>query len=266
MQVDRVRYPGCVREFASYPCLQGRAVLVTGGASGIGASLVRHFAGQGSQVAFLDVDDEAATALVAELRAESDPAPLYFPCDLRDIGALRLAVSEVEERVGDIRVLVNNAASDDRHELDEVEPDYWDERMAVNLRHQFFAAQAVRTGMAQAGGGSIINMGSIAWRLGMTQLTAYATAKAGIVGLTKALAGELGPARIRVNCIEPGLVLTERQERLWATPEFKQQVLENQSLPDLCQPADVARLALFLASDESALISAQTFVIDGGWT
>jgi len=255
-----------VKENASYPCLEDRPVLITGGASGIGESLVRHFVGQGARVAFLDCDDEAAGALVAELDTGSPHPPLFLSCDLRDIDALRKAISKAGEQLGGIRVLVNNAASDDRHEMDAVEPDYWDERMAVNLRHQFFAAQAVRTGMAQAGGGSIINMGSIAWRLGMTQLTAYATAKAGIVGLTKSLAGELGPARIRVNCIEPGLVMTERQERLWVTPEFKEQVLGYQSLPDLCQPADVARLALFLASDESAMISAQSFIIDGGWT
>ena len=253
-------------EVAIYPSLKGRAVLITGGATGIGESLVHQFVGQGSKVAFLDVDDDAAAALVAELEAGAESAPLYHSCDLRDIGALRVAIAEVEERLGNLRVLVNNAASDDRHEMDGVEPEFWDERMAVNLRHLFFAAQAVRTGMAEAGGGSIINMGSIAWRLGMTRLTAYATAKAGIVGLTKSLAGELGPARIRVNCIEPGLVLTDRQERLWVTPEFKEQVLGYQSLPDLCQPADVARLALFLASDESAMISAQSFVIDGGWT
>ena len=260
------RYPASVNGTAHYPCLTDRPVLITGGASGIGESLVRHFVNQGARVGFLDVADDAAEALVAELSAGSSHPPLFLRCDLRDIDALRTAITEAQAQLGVIRVLVNNAANDDRHEMDGVEPEFWDERMAVNLRHQFFAAQAVRAGMADAGGGSIINMGSIAWRLGMTQLTAYATAKAGIVGLTKSLAGELGPERIRVNCIEPGLVMTERQKKLWVTPEFKEQVLGYQSLPDLCQPADVARLALFLASEESVMISAQSFVIDGGWT
>jgi len=252
--------------YASYPSLKGRVVLITGGGSGIGASLVEHFAEQVAKVAFLDLAEAPSNALVASLADKGLPAPLFIPCDLRDIGALQAAVARIGAELGPIRVLVNNAAHDERHTIDEVTSDYWDDRIAVNLKHQFFAAQAVSAGMTQAGGGSIVNMGSIVWRLGMTQVTAYATAKAGIVGLTKSLAGELGPARIRVNCIEPGLVMTERQKRLWVTPEFKDQVLGHQSLPDLCQPADVARLALFLASDESALISAQTFVIDGGWT
>ncbi len=253
-------------EPALYASLRERVVLVTGGATGIGESFVRHFVGQASRVALLDVADEPARALVAELSDSAHAAPLYLPCDLRDVEALQRALAEVQERLGPVRVLVNNAASDDRRALEEVTPEYWDERMAVNLRHQFFAAQALRAGMAAAGGGSIVNMGSIAWRLGLPGLTHYGTAKAAIVGLTKALARELGPDRIRVNCIEPGLVMTGRQERLWITPEFTQKVLESQSLPDLCQPSDVARLALFLASDESAMISGQSFVIDGGWT
>lgn len=251
---------------ALYPSLRERVVVVTGGATGIGESLVRHFAGQGSRVAFLDVAEEPARALAAELSRSSPAPPLFLCCDLRDGAALQRALGEAQERLGQVRALVNNAANDERHPLDEVTPELWDERMAVNLRHQFFAAQALRAGMAAAGGGSIVNMGSIAWRLGLPGLTPYGTAKAAIVGLTKALARELGPQRIRVNCIEPGLVMTARQERLWVTPEFEREVLGHQCLPDLCQPADVARLALFLASDESAMISGQSFVIDGGWT
>lgn len=253
-------------EPALYPDLRERVVLVTGGATGIGESLVRHFVRQGSRVAFLDVAEEPALALVAELTGGECEPPLFLPCDLRDIDALQRALGEVQDRLGPVRVLVNNAANDDRRALDDVTPEYWDERMTVNLRHQFFAAQALREGMAAAGGGSVVNMGSIAWRLGLEGLTHYGTAKAAIVGLTKGLARELGPDRIRVNCIEPGLVLTERQERLWVTPEFTRKVLEQQSLPDLCQPSDVARLALFLASEESTMISGQSFVIDGGWT
>lgn len=247
---------------AQYSCLHDRPVLVTGGATGIGAAIVRAFVGQGSRVAFLDLAEEPAEALVEELEG----APLFLTCDLRDVEALRAAVRTVEERLGAARVLVNNAASDDRHDVAEVEPDYWDERMATNLRHHFFAAQAVRAGMAAAGGGAIVNMGSITWRLGFTGLPAYATAKAGILGLTKALARELGPERIRVNCIEPGFVETERQQELWLTSELDQRVRAAQCLPDLCQPEDVADLALFLASDQSARITARSIVIDGGWT
>lgn len=248
-----------------YPSLHDRAVLISGGASGIGASLVEHFARQGCRVAFLDVDQVSATALVEELAPEVELAPFFLACDVRAADALEQAFTEVQERLGPVTVLVNNAASDDRRNLDEVTAEYWDERMAVNLRHQFLAVKFLREGMAQAGGGSVINMGSIAWRLGLPELTHYGTAKAAIVGLTKGLARELGPEHIRVNCIEPGLVMTERQERLWLTPKFKSDVLRQQSLPDLCMPSDVARLALFLASDESAMISGQSLVIDGGW-
>lgn len=248
-----------------YPSLHDRAVLISGGASGIGASLVEHFARQGCRVAFLDVDQVSATALVEELTPEVELAPFFLACDVRAADALEQALTEVQERLGPVTVLVNNAASDDRRNLDEVTAEYWDERMAVNLRHQFLAVKFLREGMAQAGGGSVINMGSIAWRLGLPELTHYGTAKAAIVGLTKGLARELGPEHIRVNCIEPGLVMTERQERLWLTPKFKSDVLRQQSLPDLCMPSDVARLALFLASDESAMISGQSLVIDGGW-
>jgi len=255
-----------VSETALYPSLEGRVVLVTGGASGIGEAFVRHFAAQGARVAFLDVAVDAGRALAAELEAAGAPAPLFLACDLRDVAALRRAVAEVAERLGAVRVLVNNAADDERHALEDVEPEYWDERMAVNLRHQFFAAQAVRAGMASAGGGSIVNMSSIAWRFGMTGLPAYATAKCAIVGMTKSLARELGGDGIRVNCIEPGQVLTEKQMRLWMTPEFLENVRERQCLKEYIDPEHVAHLALFLASDQSARITGQSLVIDGGWT
>lgn len=255
-----------VSQGARYPSLQGASVLITGGATGIGAAFVRLFAGQGSRVGFLDIDDEAARKLCDDLRRHSATPPLYRHCDLRDIVDLRKAVQEIEEQLGGVRVLINNAANDDRHTLDEVEPEYFDDRIAVNLRHQFFAAQAVRAGMAGAGGGAIINLSSITWRLGYTGLPVYATAKAGILGLTKTLARELGPEQIRVNCIEPGFVATERQKRLWVTPEYEKKVQEVQALPGFCQPEDVAHLGLFLASDESRMITGQTFIIDGGWT
>ena len=193
--------------------------LVTGGGSGIGASLVAHLARQGSRVAFVDVDDDVSNALVREIEQAGDGRPLYIPCDLKDIDALKSAVAQIESALGPVRVLVNNAARDDRHDIDSVTPEYWDERMAVNLRHQFFAVQAVRKGMARAGGGSIINMGSIVWMVGMGGMTAYATAKSAVEGLTRSLAAELGPENIRVNSVAPGWIMTKRQIDLWLTPE-----------------------------------------------
>jgi NAD(P)-dependent dehydrogenase (short-subunit alcohol dehydrogenase family) len=248
---------------AIYPSLRGAAVLITGGATGIGAAMVEHFAAQGARVAFLDVDESNAAKLVANCRAAAKPC--FLKCDLTNISALRGAVADVEEQLGAIGVLVNNAANDDRHKFAELTPEYWDERMAVNLRHQFFAAQAVAGKMAKAGGGSIINMSSIAWVIPSTGLPAYVTAKAGIIGLTRTLARELGEAKIRVNAISPGAIMTERQRRLWATPEYMAEVMRSQSLKRELLPEDVARLALFLASDESSTITGQNFVIDGGW-
>lgn len=251
---------------ATYPSLRNRAVLVTGGGSGIGASIVRAFAHQHSRVAFLDIDDAASQSLVAELDGGDWPRPLYLKCDLRNIGALRAAIAEVEGQLGPLDVLVNNAANDDRHEVDTVAPEYFDDCMAVNLRPCFFAIQAVRERMAQNGGGSIINLGSIAWRLKFPGVPVYATAKAAIAGMTKALAIELGPQRIRVNCVEPGFVTTERQKRLWLTPELEAQVRAGQSLPDLIAPDSIADMVLFLASDAGRMCTRQTFVVDGGWT
>ncbi len=240
-------------------------VLITGGGSGIGAALVEQFALQGARVAFLDVADEVSTKLVADLSSRCPHAPLFLHCDLLDIAALRTAVAEIENRLGPVRVLVNNAASDDRHKFAEVTPQYWDQRMAVNLRHQFFATQAVVPKMAAAGGGSIINMSSIAWMIPSTGLPAYVTAKAGIVGLTRTLARELGENNIRVNCVLPGAIMTERQRRLWMTPEYLAEIMQRQSLKRELEPNEVARLVMFLAADDSAGITNQSFVIDGGW-
>ncbi len=251
--------------YARYPSLEGRAVLVTGGASGIGASIVEHFAAQGSRVAFLDRDEPAGRALAAALANAPGGPPLFLPCDLVDTGALRTAVAEAEARLGPLRVLVNNAASDDRHRFQDVTPEYWDERMAVNLRHQFFAAQAVVPGMAGAGGGSIVNLGSIAWVIPSTGLPAYVTAKAAIVGLTRTLAHELGRQGIRVNCVMPGAIATERQRRLWYTPEYRAVIRSRQALDRELVPEDVARLVLFLAADDSSAITNQSYVVDGGW-
>jgi len=249
--------------FARYPSLQDKTVLITGGASGIGASMVEHFAAQGSRVAFLDTDEQSATKLLQNIHAKH--SPVFLKCDLTDIAALRSAIQKAESQLGAIRVLVNNAASDDRHKTEEVTPEYWDERMAVNLRHQFFATQAVVPGMNSAGGGSIINMSSISWVIPSTGLPAYITAKAGIVGLTRTLSREFGVANIRVNCILPGAIMTERQRRLWMTPEYLAEIMRSQALKRELLPEDVARLVLFLSAEDSATITGQSFIIDGGW-
>lgn len=252
-------------QYASYPSLRDRAVLITGGGSGIGASMVEHFAAQGAQVAFLDVAEEPSRALAARLAECSLHAPLFVPCDLTDIAALREAIAQVEGELGPLGVLVNNASSDDRHHFGSITPEYWDARMAVNLRHQFFATQAVVPGMSVVGGGSIINMGSIGWIIPSVGQVAYVTAKAAIVGMTRTLAHELGLANIRVNCVMPGWILTERQRRLWVTPESLAKAIDAQALKRELEPADVARLVLFLGADDSSAITNQSYVVDGGW-
>jgi NAD(P)-dependent dehydrogenase (short-subunit alcohol dehydrogenase family) len=243
-----------------YRSHENRVVLVTGGGSGIGATLVTRFVEQGAKVAFLDIDEKASQALVASLK----PTPLYLPCDLRDIAALRQAIAEVERRLGPIRVLVNNAARDDRHKWDEVTPEYWDECLQVNLRHQFFAAQAVAPAMAKAGGGSIINFGSVSWMRSIPGMVGYTTAKAAINGLTRTLAQELGPQNIRVNCVVPGAIETERQRRLWHGPEQDQKFLEDQALKFRLNAEHVAPMVLFLAADDSAGCTGQNFIVNAG--
>ena len=252
-------------QFARYPSLQGRAVLVTGGATGIGESIVAHFARQGSRVAFIDIQEEPAGQLVESLSAEGCPAPLYIHCDLTDIEALQSAVKQALATLGGIDVLVNNAANDQRHSIEEVTPDYWDHSIAVNLRPQFFTIQAVLPAMRAAGRGSIINMSSISWMIPSTGVPLYVAAKAAIVGLTRTMAHELGPANIRVNAVLPGAIATERQRRLWYTPEYKAEILASQALKRDIMPDDVARLVLFLAADDSSAITNQSYIVDGGW-
>ena len=251
--------------FTTYPSLRNAVVLITGGASGIGAAMVESFALQGSRVAFLDLADESASRLVAGLSDRALYRPLYLHCDLIDIAALRSSILEAEKNLGPVRILVNNAANDDRHGFQEVTSEYWDERMNVNLRHHFFSIQAVAPGMTRAGGGSIINMSSISWIIPSTGLPAYVVAKAAIVGLTRTMSRELGSANIRVNTISPGAIMTERQRRLWMTPDYLAEVIGCQSLKRELLPDDVARLALFLASDDSSGITGQNFLIDAGW-
>jgi NAD(P)-dependent dehydrogenase (short-subunit alcohol dehydrogenase family) len=249
----------------SYAGLADRVVLITGGASGIGAAFVRAFAGQGARVAFLDIDDAAGGALAAEVAAAARAAPLFVPCDLLDIDALRAAITQVHRTLGDAAVLVNNAANDQRQVLADVTPAEFDWTIGVNFKHVFFAAQAVVPQMRARGGGSIINMSSIAWMRGAPALPVYAAAKAAIVGFTNSLARSVGPDRIRVNAIAPGMVITERQRRLWYPNE--QTIAElrtRQAIPDAVTPEDIARMALFLASDESQRITSQCFRVDGG--
>src|SRR5260221_2011149 len=249
----------------SYAGLAGRVVLITGAASGIGAAFVRAFAGQQARVAFLDIDAAAGAALVQEVAAAGDAAPLFVPCDLLDISALRAAMAKVRDTLGDAAVLVNNAANDQRQVLSEVTPEQFDWSIGVNLKHVFFAAQAAVPQMQARGGGSIINMSSIAWMRGAPALPAYAAAKAAIVGFTNSLARLVGTDRIRVNAIAPGMVITERQRRLWFPDEQKiAEFRARQAIPDAVTPDDIARLALFLASDESQRITRQCFQVDGG--
>lgn len=239
-------------------------MLVTGGGSGIGAALVRAFATEGARVAFLDIAEAESRTLVSELEGKVEHLPHYIRVDLRDIAALRAAVEEAAGLLGGIRVLVNNAARDDRHDLETVQPDYWDENQAVNLRHHFFAAQAVVPHMREGGGGAIVNFSSIAYLLNMGELPGYAAAKAGIVGLTKSLAGRLGPDNIRVNAILPGMVLTERQKRLWIDEAAMAGGIARQCLKRSLVAEDMAGPCLFLASEASAAITAQTLIVDGG--
>jgi NAD(P)-dependent dehydrogenase (short-subunit alcohol dehydrogenase family) len=252
--------------FANYPSLRDRGVLVTGGASGIGASIVEHFVAQGARVGFIDLDAEAAERLTVSL-GERRANAVFVRADLRDIAALRQAIDTLRAKLGgSFTVLVNNAARDDRHDIDQVTPEYWDERMATNLRHQFFAAQALKDEMIAAGGGAIINMSSISFLLGQGGMPVYLTAKSAVVGLTRALARDLGPHRIRVNAVFPGWIMTERQLKLWLTPDAEADMMRGQCIREKLYPPDVARMVLWLAADDSALVTAQNFVVDAGWT
>jgi NAD(P)-dependent dehydrogenase (short-subunit alcohol dehydrogenase family) len=252
-------------QFAIYPSLRDRVVIVTGGATGIGEALVEAFAMQQAQVAFLDIQEESAAHLTDRLTKAGGTTPAFTRCDLTDIAGVKRAVAAIVERFGRVDVLVNNAGNDTRHQVLEVTEEFWDRTIAVNLRHQFFMAQAVIPAMQKAHHGSILNMSSIGWQIPSTSQVVYVTAKAGIVGMTRTLAHELGADNIRVNSIMPGAILTERQERLWLTEEYKATVLGNQALKRMIYPDEVARLALFLAADDSSAITNQSYVIDGGW-
>jgi len=251
--------------YATYPSLSGRKVLITGGATGIGECLVAGFAEQGAHVAFFDIQDQAAQQLIARLAGQGDPAPLYRHCDLTDIAAATQAVEEVIGQLGGLDVLINNAGNDQRHSIEEVTAELWDRLMAVNLRHQFFITQGCLPALKRSGSGSIVNMSSIAWVIPSTGVPVYVAAKAAIVGLTRTLAREVGKDNVRVNCILPGAILTEKQRQLVMTPEYSAEVLANQALKRHLVPDEVVRLALFLAAADASAITGQGYVVDGGW-
>ncbi len=254
------------RGSSSYAGLAAKTVFITGGGSGIGAAFTRAFALQGARVGFVDIAHEASQTLIAKIQKETGTAPLFVACDVRDIAALQTAIEKIRINLGDIGVLINNAGNDDRHPLDQVTPAYWDDRISVNLRHMFFAAQAVALQMKRLGGGSIINLGSIIWRLKHTGLAVYNVTKASITGLTRVLAREFGPFGIRVNTLSPGAVWTERQIKLWYTPEFEKEIMAGQCLKMRVAPDDIANMALFLASDDAEKCTAQDFIVDAGWS
>jgi len=251
--------------FARYPSLEDRVVYITGGGSGIGAVMVEEFARQDSRVGFLDRAADASRALVSRLKETTKYTPLFLECDLTDIAALQRAFRELQSSLGAAQVLINNAANDDRHNWEDVTPAYWDERMAVNLRHQFFAIQAVAPAMKAARSGSIINMSSISWIIPATNMPIYVTAKAAVIGLTRTMARELGVDNIRVNSIVPGAIVTERQTRLWRTPEYERIIIDSQCLKRPIMPDEVARMVLFLASDDASAITEQAYIVDAGW-
>ncbi|MBA5776246.1 SDR family oxidoreductase [Stappia sp. F7233] len=249
---------------ASYPSLKDRPVLVTGGGSGIGEAIVRHFAGQGARVGFIDIAEEPSRRLAAELAGNGHEVH-FERADLTDIAATEAAIARLRGRIGPITVLVNNAAHDERHSWQDMTPDYWDQRISVNLKHQFFVAKAVIPDMQAAKNGSIINMGSISWMIGQGGMAAYTASKSAIVGLTRSLARDLGPDNIRVNCIAPGWILTDRQIDLWLDEKGEENLIEHQCLKRKLYPNDVARVVVFFASDEASACTNQTYIVDGGW-
>ena len=252
-------------EIATYPSLKDRVVFISGGGSGIGAAIVEHFCRQGAKVGFVDVAADCSQDLVAKMAADGHAKPHFVACDLRDIDALRAAIGSVREALGPITVLINNAANDQRHDIDTVTPEFWDDRIAVNLKHQFFAAQAIYPDMEAAGGGAIVNIGSVSWMVGQGGMPCYTTAKSAIAGLTRALARDLGPKNIRVNCVVPGWIMTQRQIDLWLTPEAEADLMQRQCLKRKLVPDDIAKAVLFFASDDASAFTNQSYVADGGW-
>ena len=252
-----------MNEIASYPSLKDKTVLITGGASGIGASIVENFLQQGSKVAFLDKDKDLGNDLIDQLK-QKNFKPVFKECDLVDIEEMKNKINEIREELGLISILVNNAANDQRHNIDDVTPEFWDDRMNNNLRHYFFTSQSIYRDMKKIGNGSIINIGSYSWMLAQGGMPGYTTAKSAVMGLTRTLARDLGIYNIRVNSVVPGWIITERQKKLWLTPEIEKETLNRQCIKRLLNPNDISKTVLFFASDQSSGISAQNYVVDGG--
>ena len=250
-------------EYPQYPDLKNKTVLITGGGSGIGSSFVKAFTIQGCKVAFVDINENISKNLIKQFSSKNKK-PIFIHCDLEDINALKQSIIKVENELGPIRVLINNAANDQRHEPEDVTPEYWEKRLRLNLNHHFFAAQAVKSKMSQAGGGAIINMGSISWHMGMEFMPGYTSSKAAIEGLTQSLARAYGKDLIRVNCIIPGQVWTARQMSEHLSPEYEKFMMDKQCLPEKILPEDVAQLALFLASDAGKMCTRRNYFIDAG--
>ena len=255
-----------MKKLASYPSLQGRRVFVTGGGTGIGEAIVKAFVEQGAVVAFVDIAKDASEALCLRLGQGGHQAPLFRHCDITDIPALQAAMVELAAQLGDFDVLVNNAANDQRHDIENVSLDYWNERIAINQRPMFFTSQAVLPGMKKKGGGSIINFSSMSWHAKGAGYPVYATTKAAVIGLTRSLARDLGPFGVRVNTVTPGWVMTQRQIDLWVNDEAEAEIKKAQCLQGKLMPDDVARMVLFLGADDSRMCTAQDFVVDAGWT
>ena len=253
-----------MKEIAIYPSLQNKVVVITGGASGIGENIVEHFIMQKSRVAFLDIEEKLGNDLVNKLENKYNLRATFIKCNLKNINEIRKSVQSIREQIGPIYTLVNNAANDERHDLDSVTPEYWDDRMSINLKHYFFTTQAVYKDMKKIGSGTIINIGSFSWMLAQGGMPGYTTAKSAIMGLTRTLARDLGEYNIRVNCVVPGWIITERQKKMWLTPEIEKKQLERQCIKRMLKPDDISKAVLFFASDQSSGCTAQNYVVDGG--
>lgn len=263
--VQGLRAPGSMAARAQYPSLRGRRVFITGGGSGIGAAMVEAFALQGAQVAFVDTATDASQALCERVQAQGGARPWWQPCDVRDVPALQQTMAQAAQSLGDMQVLVNNVAHDERHRLEDITPAYYEERMAINQRPALFAIQAVVPGMRRLGGGAIVNLGSISWQAKNDGFPCYTLAKSSVNGLTRGLARSLGRERIRINTVTPGWVMTERQMALWLDAAGEEELAREQCLPDKVMPHDIAAMVLFLASDDAQMCTAQEFVVDAGW-
>jgi NAD(P)-dependent dehydrogenase (short-subunit alcohol dehydrogenase family) len=253
-------------DLAKYGGLRGKRVFVTGGGSGIGETIVAAFAEQGARVGFVDIATDASLALCESVGAAGHGKPVFRQCDIRDIADLQQAMHSIAEEIGDFDVLVNNAGNDERHKPEDVTLEYWNDRIAINERPMFFTIQAVIDGMKKKGGGSIINIGSISWHISGGGFPVYTTAKASVNGLTRGMARDLGPFNIRVNTVTPGWVMTERQRKLWVNDEAEEEIKRSQCLPGHLLPWHIARMVLFLASDDSVMCTAQEFIVDAGWS